>query len=121
MAWRLGGPRPGLEVGPEIIGIKNPPSLPPAQGRGAGTGSPVPFRETSGERQGPQGNSSALAFLASKLKLGEVGWLCLQLPLPNPFSQGSFTVMGVISGPLLGAFILGMFLPACNTPVSGGS
>lgn len=30
--------------------------------------------------------------------------------------QGSFTVMGVISGPLLGAFILGIFLPACNTP-----
>uniref|UniRef100_H0UY77 Solute carrier family 5 member 5 n=1 Tax=Cavia porcellus TaxID=10141 RepID=H0UY77_CAVPO len=29
--------------------------------------------------------------------------------------QGSFTVMGVISGPLLGAFALGMFLPACNT------
>ncbi|KAM4888199.1 sodium/iodide cotransporter [Thomomys bottae] len=28
--------------------------------------------------------------------------------------QGSFTVMGVISGPLLGAFILGMGLPACN-------
>uniref|UniRef100_H0X6K4 Solute carrier family 5 member 5 n=1 Tax=Otolemur garnettii TaxID=30611 RepID=H0X6K4_OTOGA len=30
--------------------------------------------------------------------------------------QGSFTVMGVISGPLLGAFVLGMFMPACNTP-----
>ncbi|XP_036022484.1 sodium/iodide cotransporter isoform X2 [Onychomys torridus] len=30
--------------------------------------------------------------------------------------QGSFTVMGVISGPLLGAFTLGMLLPACNTP-----
>nr|CAC81949.1 sodium iodide symporter [Sus scrofa] len=29
--------------------------------------------------------------------------------------QGSFTVMGVISGPLLGAFVLGMFLPSCNT------
>nr|XP_019592283.1 PREDICTED: sodium/iodide cotransporter isoform X1 [Rhinolophus sinicus] len=29
--------------------------------------------------------------------------------------QGSFTVMGVLSGPLLGAFTLGMFLPACNT------
>ncbi|XP_036997902.2 sodium/iodide cotransporter isoform X1 [Artibeus jamaicensis] len=30
--------------------------------------------------------------------------------------QGSFIVMGVLSGPLLGAFTLGMFLPACNTP-----
>uniref|UniRef100_A0A8I5Y1G6 Solute carrier family 5 member 5 n=1 Tax=Rattus norvegicus TaxID=10116 RepID=A0A8I5Y1G6_RAT len=30
--------------------------------------------------------------------------------------RGSFTVMGVISGPLLGAFTLGMLLPACNTP-----
>uniref|UniRef100_A0A6I8SXA9 Solute carrier family 5 member 5 n=1 Tax=Xenopus tropicalis TaxID=8364 RepID=A0A6I8SXA9_XENTR len=29
--------------------------------------------------------------------------------------QGSFTVMGVISGPLLGAFMLGMFFASCNT------
>ncbi|XP_048832141.1 sodium/iodide cotransporter isoform X1 [Brienomyrus brachyistius] len=29
--------------------------------------------------------------------------------------QGSFTVMGVVSGPLLGVFMLGMFVPATNT------
>uniref|UniRef100_A0A8C2TFS7 Solute carrier family 5 member 5 n=1 Tax=Coturnix japonica TaxID=93934 RepID=A0A8C2TFS7_COTJA len=34
--------------------------------------------------------------------------------------QGSFTVMGVIGGPLLGAFVLGMFVPVCNTGVFGG-
>lgn len=41
-------------------------------------------------------------------------------PHHHPLPQGSFTVMGVLSGPLLGAFTLGMFLPACNTWVSGG-
>ncbi|XP_034035062.1 sodium/iodide cotransporter [Thalassophryne amazonica] len=30
--------------------------------------------------------------------------------------QGSFTVMGVASGPLLGVFILGMFIPPTNKP-----
>lgn len=32
--------------------------------------------------------------------------------------QGSFTVMGVVSGPLLGTFILGIFIPATNRMVS---
>lgn len=32
--------------------------------------------------------------------------------------QGSFTVMGVVSGPLLGTFILGIFIPATNKLVS---
>lgn len=32
--------------------------------------------------------------------------------------QGSFTVMGVVSGPLLGIFILGIFIPATNKLVS---
>ncbi|XP_047632545.1 sodium/iodide cotransporter isoform X7 [Phacochoerus africanus] len=66
------------------------------------------------ECQGPHWNFPRLAFSAGKLRPGKVGRLCPQSH-PHALSQGSFTVMGVISGPLLGAFVLGMFLPSCNT------
>lgn len=46
------------------------------------------------------------------------GYFNLAFMTTSVSPQGSFTVMGVISGPLLGAFILGMFIPACNTVVS---
>ncbi|KAJ8277413.1 hypothetical protein GJAV_G00074900 [Gymnothorax javanicus] len=35
--------------------------------------------------------------------------------------QGSFVVMGVVSGPLLGVFVLGMFAPSTNVPVIGST
>ncbi|KAI2661864.1 Sodium/iodide cotransporter [Labeo rohita] len=39
-----------------------------------------------------------------------------QLLLSKSLCRGSFTVMGVVNGPLLGAFVLGMFVPATNKP-----
>lgn len=44
-------------------------------------------------------------------------WLIFRTAFVFSF-QGSFTVMGVVSGPLLGIFILGMFVPATNRLVS---
>ncbi|XP_043910686.1 sodium/iodide cotransporter [Protopterus annectens] len=48
------------------------------------------------------------------------GTMCILVAAMSSFMgsgvlQGSFTVMGVVSGPLLGVFILGLFFPISNT------
>ncbi|CAJ1060818.1 sodium/iodide cotransporter [Xyrichtys novacula] len=55
--------------------------------------------------------SKALSFLYG---VGCITIAALSSFLDWGVLQGSFTVMGVVSGPLLGVFILGMFIPAAN-------
>uniref|UniRef100_A0A8C5WDD0 Solute carrier family 5 member 5 n=1 Tax=Leptobrachium leishanense TaxID=445787 RepID=A0A8C5WDD0_9ANUR len=67
----------------------------------------------------PQISMKSLALIARGLSL-LYGCSCITVAVLSSFLgggvlQGSFTVMGVISGPLLGAFILGMFTVSCNT------
>ncbi|CAH2293253.1 sodium iodide cotransporter [Pelobates cultripes] len=67
----------------------------------------------------PQISMKKLTFISKGLSL-VYGCSCIIVAalsslLGGGVLQGSFTVMGVISGPLLGAFILGMFTVSCNT------
>ncbi|KAJ0032569.1 hypothetical protein NQD34_002651 [Periophthalmus magnuspinnatus] len=55
--------------------------------------------------------SKALSFLFG---VGCISVAALSSFLDWGVLQGSFTVMGVVSGPLLGIYILGMFVPAAN-------
>lgn len=71
-----------------------------------------------GARAGVRGAAPAHARVPAALLYGSacLAVAALSSLLGGGVLQGSFTVMGVISGPLLGAFALGMFLPASNAP-----
>ncbi|XP_058419701.1 sodium/iodide cotransporter isoform X3 [Diceros bicornis minor] len=72
-------------------------------GPGWGPGAPLPVDRAAA-------SATALIYGSACLTVAALSSL-----LGGGVLQGSFTVMGVISGPLLGTFILGMFLPACST------
>uniref|UniRef100_A0A8C6T536 Solute carrier family 5 member 5 n=1 Tax=Neogobius melanostomus TaxID=47308 RepID=A0A8C6T536_9GOBI len=66
----------------------------------------------------PQMTQARLVLISKGLSL-VYGVGCISVAVLSSFLdwgvlQGSFTVMGVVSGPLLGVFLLGMFVPGAN-------